>query len=197
MMPPPIPARPRSGSRSAREATGGARGRDGEVITRIRRGDGQGWYTGEFDIPTHLLNPNFVPRGVRTSCLGKPDPENYNKAYQQGFRPCRAKDYPGLFLDKHGDDILERDGIMLMEQPIQLAQEALDEERMAAQELREVQTEAFGSRKLPKGFKRGYLGRNRDGSSMDARKSVVRDDPEPTPRSMRPSYEYAGPGDDE
>ncbi len=196
-MPPPIPAAARGARRSARETTGGVRGRDGEVITRARRGDGAGFFTGEFDIPEHLKDPRYIVRGVRTSCLGKPDPANYNSAYQQGFRPCTAKHYPGVFLDKTGDDVLERDGIMLMEQHVELAQEALDEEYLAAQELREIQTEAFGSRKLPKGFKKGYLGRNRDGSTMDARKLVVRDDPVPTPKSLRPVYEYAGPGDDD
>lgn len=194
---PPVPPKP-AARRSARAATGGVRGRDGEVLVRARRPDGQGFFSSEFEIPEHLIDPRFIVRGVRTSCMGKPDPANVNAAMQQGFRPCTAKHYPGAFLDKTGDQVLERDGLMLMEQPVEFAEQAAMENRMDAEELRQVQAEAFGGRALPKGFDKGYLtSRQRDGSQADGRKFVRREKPVASPKEFRPSYDYAsGPEDD-
>jgi hypothetical protein len=169
-------------------------GRDGEIVSRSRI---SGYHQSELEIPEHLRDPRYDLQWARTSCFGKPDPANINLLKSQGWREVHPKSYPGLFPDMKDRHCFERDGLMLMERPIQLTHEALAEQHQDALELRQIQTEAFGNRKLPRGFDEGYVARNRDGSSMDARRKIVRERPVASPRELRPAYEYAGPGEDE
>jgi hypothetical protein len=169
-------------------------GRDGEALARSRI---TGYHASELDIPEHLRDPRYDLQWCRTSCFGRPDNANINLLKSQGWREVHPKNYPGVMPDMQHKHTIERDGLILMERPMQLTQEAVAEQHADALELRQVQTEQFGNRKLPRGFDEGYMARNRDGSSMDARRKVVRDRPTPSPRELRPAYDYAGPGDDE
>lgn len=164
-------------------------GRDGEVLQRARI---DGSFVNEFEIPEHMRDPNWDLQWVRTSTIGKGDPSNVNMMMEQGWRPVTHKHYPNIFPDLKGQTHIERDGLMLMERPMSLTQQAIAEDRRSAIELRQVQAEAFGERPLPDGFDKG--GRSRDGR-FDASKKLRRT-LEQTPRELKPTYEYATAGDD-
>jgi hypothetical protein len=172
-----------------RPADGQVRGRSGEILTRGRT-SGSGYFS-EFDIPEHLRDPNWDLIWGRQSVHGKPDPANINMLHDNGWRPASRENYKSVMPDLQQGGIIERDGLILMERPMALSHEALDEARRDALELREVQTEAFGGRKLPKGFDKGYYARNRDGTAMDGRKNIKRGEFERAPKELRPAYEYA------
>lgn len=170
---------------------GEAIGRSGEILTRNRvSGDG---YVNEFEIPESARDPNFDLYWARTTTHGKPDPANINELYDNGWRPASPKNYSRVMPDMAGKEVIERDGLMLMERPWALSQQAFDEQQQLAVELREIQTEAFGNRKLPKGFDKGR--RSKDGK-FNASKILNRS-LEQAPKEARPTYEYASPGDDE
>lgn len=175
--------------------SGQAFGRDGEIITR-RRALGDDGVMSPFDIPEAMRDPNFELRAVRASTHGKPDPANINAAMEAGFRPVRKKHYPGIFGDITGDDApIERDGLILMERPATLGDEALAEDYEAALDLRQASSQSFGSRRLRKGFEKG--GRSTDGK-YDASKRIERGTPEiAVGNAYKPKLTPAGPGDDE
>jgi hypothetical protein len=174
---------------------GEALGRDGEIITRHRT-LGDGAMVSEFDVPEHLRDPNWEVQAVRTSVFGKPDPQAMNEALRDGFKPCRRADYPGMLPDLGPNaKTLERDGLMLMERPRKLANEALADHVQAAVNLRRDQGEAFGERKLAKGFEKG---RQSGDGRFNAGKQIKRGKPEvAVGNAYAPERQYAGPGDDE
>lgn len=168
-----------------------AYGRDGEILTRNRvSGDG---YVNEFDIHESARDPMFDLYWARTSCHGKADNANINELYDNGWRPASPKNYEKVMPDMKDKGAIERDGLMLMERPWKLSQQALDEQYQVAVELREIQSEAFGKRKLPKGFDKGR--KAKDGN-FNASKMLNRTN-EPSPKAAKPEYTYATPGEDE
>jgi hypothetical protein len=164
--------------------------RDGEVLTRQRLSGGG--HVNEFDIPEHARDPIYDLQWVRTSCHGKPDQANVNHHMDNGWRPAAPKFYPQVMPDQRNANVIERDGLMLMERPKVLTEQALAEQHQDALELRNIQTEAFGNRKLPKGFREGYKSKYGDG-----RKKVERGEFYRAPAETRPQYEYAGPDSDD
>jgi len=168
---------------------GQVRGRNGEVLTRNRvSGDG---YVNEFDIPESALDPEWDTYWARASCHGKADAANLNELYDNGWRPASPKNYSRVMPDMKGKDSIERDGLILMERPMSLSQQALDEQRALAVGLREMQGEVFGTRPLPNGFDAGRKSRN---GKFNASKILNRS-LERAPREAKPAYEYAGADD--
>ncbi len=166
-------------------------GRNGEILTRNRvSGDG---YVNEFDIPESFKDPDYDLYWARTSTHGKADQANLNELYDNGWRPAAPKDYAKIMPDMAGKATIERDGLMLMERPWKLSQQAIAEERETAIRLREIQGEAFGGRKLAKGFE---AGRKSSNGKFNASKILNRG-LERAPAETRPQYEYAGPDDSE
>lgn len=191
--PPPVkrpPGRPR-GRPVVRGSDGAIRGRSGEILTRSRI-SAHG-FVNEFDIPDAVRDPSWDLYWARSTCHGKPDQANINALYDNGWRPASPKNYPRILPDQIGKESIERDGLILMERPMALTQQSLAENYQDALDLRVMQAEAFGSRKLPRAFAQGT--RSRDGK-FDARKTLVREAPQPAPRETRPAYEYASPDDD-
>ncbi len=166
-------------------------GRNGEILTRNRvSGDG---YINEFDIPSSVIDPDWSLHWARTSCNGKADNANINELYDNGWRPASPKNYEKVMPDMRGKETIERDGLMLMERPVRLTQEAIEEQHQAALELREIQGEAFGKRKLPNGFEKGRkAGKGNFNASKILNRTV-----EQAPKEARPQYAYATPGDDD
>lgn len=166
-------------------------GRNGEILTRNRvSGDG---YRNEFDIPEDARDPDYDLYWARSTTHGKPDPANINELYENGWRPASPKNYRRVMPDMASRETIERDGLILMERPMKLSMQALEEQRQIALELREIQSDAFGNRKLPQGFDKGR--RSRDGK-FNASKMLNRT-LEQAPKEARPTYEYATPGDDD
>jgi hypothetical protein len=170
---------------------GEIRGRNGEILTRNRvTGDG---YINEFDIHPSAIDPGWSLHWARTSCHGKADNANVNELYDNGWRPASPKNYERIMPDMRGKEVIERDGLMLMERPSALTHEALEEYHQAAVELREIQGEAFGQRKLPKGFDKGRKARDGNFNASKILNRTV----EQAPKEARPQYAYASPGDDD
>jgi hypothetical protein len=167
------------------------RGRSGEILTRTRV-SAHG-FVNEFDIPHEARDKDWDLYWARSTCHGKPDQANINALYDNGWRPASPTNYPRILPDLAGKATIERDGLMLMERPMALTQQSLAENYQDALDLRTMQAEAFGSRKLPRAFAQGT--RSRDGK-FDARKMLNREAPQPAPREARPAYEYASPDDD-
>ena len=187
-MPPPKPGRP---VKRAEMRNGEVRGRNGEILTRNRvSGDG---YVNEFDIPQAARDPDYDLHWARVNCYGKADNANINELYDNGWRPASPKNYTRVMPDMHDKQVIERDGLMLMERPWSLSNEAFQEQHAVAMELREIQSEAFGKRKLPKGFDKGR--KARDGN-FNASKMLNRT-LEQSPKEAKPQYAYASPGDDD
>jgi hypothetical protein len=170
---------------------GAVRGRNGEVLTRSRI-SAHG-FVNEFDIPESARDKEYDLYWARSSCHGKPDQANINALYDNGWRPASPKNYPRILPDQAGKQTIERDGLILMERPWALTEQSLAENLQDALDLRTMQAEAFGSRKLPRAFGKGM--RSKDGK-FDARKMLNREAPQPAPREARPTYEYASPDDD-
>lgn len=171
--------------------SGEAIGIDGQIVSRSRALAG---YHSEFDFPPHLIPDGFSAQWVRTTCHGKPDNANYNHHYSQGWRPAPSKIFASAFPDIADGDRIERDGLILMLRPTTLNDEALAEQHASALELRQVQSEAFGHRKLAKGFEEGRV--SGDGR-FNASRKVNREGYYKAPAEAKPQLQYATPGDDD
>lgn len=168
-----------------------ARSRTGEVLTRQRVSSGS--FINEFDVHERDRDPEWATQWVRTSCHGKPDPGNVNAYHDNGWRPVSPKNYPNTMPDQRGGNSIERDGQMLMERPMQLHEEGLAENRADALKLRNVQAEAFGDFKKPKGFSDGRV----SGDGRYDNRKVVNRTLEGSPTALMPKHSYATPGDDD
>lgn len=174
---------------------GQALGRDGEILNR-RRTLGESGITSEFDLDENDRDPRWERRAVAASVFGKPNTKVLNEAYDAGYRPVLKKHVPNSFRDiTNPEQPIERDGLILMERPIQLGEEALADQYEEAVSLRQVQTENFGGRKLPRGFDKGRVS---DDGRFDAGKRVTRGQAETAVgNAYKPKLEHAGPGDDD
>lgn len=81
------------------------------------------------------IDPSRIPAGQsyewkRVTFVGMEDKEHQIDTYENGFRPVPADRHPEVagVNAKHGERI-ERAGLVLMERPIELRQEALKEDR--------------------------------------------------------------------
>jgi len=122
---------------------------------------------------------------MRVACTGKPDPANINACHENGWRPVSPQTMPGYMPDSAQSGYIERDGLRLMERPQVLTDEANEDERRDAAELRQAQTEQFGARKLPKGYIDGYAHKGKD-AGKQVRRAI-----EPSPIDLLPKREIA------
>jgi hypothetical protein len=141
-------------------------GRDGEVLSRARSTG----YRNDFDLPEHVREDGWDYQWVRQSCHGKPDPANVNAHMENGWRPAAGKRLTDHY--RAAGDHIERDGLILMERPQALTNEAIAEDRRNAVELKQAQAEQFGARKLPDGFDEGGIAGD---GRFDARRKIRRE----------------------
>lgn len=91
-----------------------------------------------------------IPKGMdyqwkRLSYLGKEDRENQIDTYENGFTPVPAQRHPELAgLDGAADGHIVREGLILVERPLELTHEARDEDQAAARALRKQQFRRLG-----------------------------------------------------
>lgn len=187
----PVAKRGRPVVRKTDLPSGSVVGRNGEILTRSRTS--ASGYVNEYDIPVSARDPNWDLYWARVSTHGKGDNANINALHDNGWRPASPKDYVRVMPDMRGKDVIERDGLMLMERPMELSRQSLAEDYGEAVDLRNISAETFGSRKLPTGFDKGRKSRK---GNFDASKKIVRGEYVQSPREARPAYEYAD-GDDE
>ena len=99
------------------------------------------------------IDPSAIPTGLsyewkRHTVYGKGDLSYDIKMREQGWLPVDASRHPELVPDGHTGAII-RDGLILMERPIELTQEALDEDRLLAKAAVDAKKQQLGQ--APKG----------------------------------------------
>lgn len=119
---------------------GEVRGRDGSVLTRSNRSNEQ---ADQFDVPAHMRERGWDLQWVRSSCYGKPDPANVQAHLENGWRAVPSERWPGYFHPADWKGAITREGQILMERPIELTQQAIQDGIAAAQRQRRNQSAAF------------------------------------------------------
>lgn len=151
---------------------GQAYGRDGKIVTR------RGGSDDPLEIPEYLKEDGWSYQWVAMSCYGQPFGQELNTMIRKGWdyvKPTsqvgKAFTYPGY--DK---DFIEVGGLVLMERPQSLTDEALEEMRMAtAQQYNQLMGKS-SDLSVPRGFEtRGKL--------------VKRNAPEAIPMDMVPKLD--------
>lgn len=127
------PGRPRKEEVALRAAA-----RSGPTRERKRKG-------GQLNDPFRVDN---IPPGTsyewkRVTTYGKSDPSYDILMREQGWEPVDASRHPELVAEGHKGAII-RDGLMLMERPVELTQEAQAEDRAAAREAVTVKKQQLG-----------------------------------------------------
>lgn len=89
-----------------------------------------------FNISDDHVPPGFTYEGKRCSVGGKTEGvlgnDNIRQAHQGGWRPVPAKRHPELCAVGYSGDTIVKEGLMLMERPTTLVEEAKHIERMEA-----------------------------------------------------------------
>jgi hypothetical protein len=94
------------------------------------------------------IDPSAIPNGMSyewktVTVYGKEDPSYNVFLREQGWEPVEADRHPDLVADGHKGPII-RDGLMLMERPIELTREAQEEDRATAQDIVNVKRQQMG-----------------------------------------------------
>lgn len=117
---------------------GGYKGRNGEIIYRNRVSDDA------LDVPEKYKLDGFDYQWVRASCYNEPDDANMMTSYEAGWRPVPQRAMPGFLGAKSdSDEAIIFKGLMLMERPMELTLEAMEENKAAAYRQLVAQHERF------------------------------------------------------
>lgn len=127
-------------------------GRDGKLLSRKRGGNADKFY-----IPQDIIPDGWSYEWKTESILGEPQTAHQMHMAENGWTPVMADRHPGLFMPNDYKGPIRRDGMVLMERPIELTQEARYEEQLAAQQLMNAQKEQLGLA-LPSGFDQRHPG---------------------------------------
>ncbi len=120
--------------------SGEVRGRGGEILARNNRNnDG----IDQFDVPAHMREKGWSLQWVRHSCYGKEDAQNVHIHMENGWRPVPANRWDGHFHPKGHQGGIIRDGMILMERPETLTDQAIQDGIRAAKSQRSRQSAAF------------------------------------------------------
>lgn len=99
------------------------------------------------------IDPAVIPHGISyewktETVYGANNPAYDGFMRNQGWEPVDAKRHPDMMPDGYKGPV-RREGLILMERPIELTREAMMEERMAANEAVQIKEEQLGN--APKG----------------------------------------------
>jgi hypothetical protein len=153
------------------------RGRDGQMLTRKRTNTGDKFHVDPRDIPE-----GWTYQWIAESVFLNSDKEVVSTVgfYENGWTPVPAQRHEGQFMPVGYKGHIRREGLILVERPKELTDEARDEEIAAAKNLIRTQNEQFQPR-LP-GARAGQRG-----TGLQARRSI-----EGLPPDIgRPQYEIA------
>lgn len=98
------------------------------IRERKRKG---GQLNNPFDIPAHMIPDGTSYEWKRHTVFGKGDPSYDILMREQGWEPVDGSRHPELVVEGHKGAII-RDGMILMERPASLTEEARAEERAMA-----------------------------------------------------------------
>jgi hypothetical protein len=139
---------------TARQAVRGdareIRDRQGNVL--VRRGSNDGKYD-PFKIPDDLAEKGWDRQWIRCSVIGQEDISNQVMHQENGWRPINADraGFRGRFMPHEYKGAIVKDGLMLVERPMALTEQAKDEDNRRLREQTRQQRENFGLA-LPSGF---------------------------------------------
>ena len=121
-------------------------GRNGKVLSRKR-----GNNIDKFHVPAHLIPPGWDYEWKRETILGQEDSAHMRSMSENGWTPVDASAHPGYFMADTYTGPIRRDGMLLMERPLELTKEARQEDYTAARNLMDYQRQQLGQM-LPRGF---------------------------------------------
>lgn len=161
----------------ARRGRATAIGRDGKVVSRKLTGS-----VDKFDLNAIGIRApdGWTYEWKRKSLVGMEDVDHLNGLAENGWTTVPAERHVTSFNFKSRTGEVVRDGMILMERPAELTQEARMEERMAARDQIMAQNAQYRAR-LPGGMSGEHPGVQQN----------VRTTYEPGAPDMRPNYQVA------
>ena len=127
-------------------------GRDGKALSRKRGGNVDRFY-----IPQNLIPEGWSYEWKRETIFGQEDTAHMMHMAENGWVPVQASAHPGYFMPEGYVGPIRRDGMILMERPIELTEEARREDVVNAKNLMQAQKEQLGL-SLPTGFSDRHRG---------------------------------------
>lgn len=121
-------------------------GRDGKILSRKR-----GSTTDRFFVPQNIIPDGWSYEWKSETIAGAENTAHMMHCAENGWTPVMAEAHPGLFMPNDYKGPIRRDGMILCERPIELTQEARQEESEAARQLTRAQKEQLGLA-MPEGF---------------------------------------------
>lgn len=101
------------------------------IRTRKRKG---GTLVDKYAVPPGLIPAGMSWEWKTETVYGQADTSYMAFMREQGWEPVMADRYPGVFNEDSYHGPIRRDGLLLMERPIELTREAMAEERAAARD---------------------------------------------------------------
>jgi hypothetical protein len=162
-------------------------GRDGEVLTRKRNQT-----TDPFHVPEEWKPDGWEYEWKAYSVYEQVQQSHMNNMQENAFRPVPASRYPGKFMANGYEGPILRDGLMLMERPVPLGEEARAEEITKATRQMQNQREALQlSRQGPL-----HQGISEDGSRYAGAGAQVRQEIAPELEVAQPVHQVVEEGEE-
>jgi len=154
-------------------------GRNGEVLSRQSTMDQT-----EFHVPDEIVPDGWTYQWNAINVAGEPQNYNMLNKYKNGWRPVPASRHDGLFMPLGYSGAIEIKGLRLEERPSQLTQDAMNEERRAAQKQMADQVSQLRLSGKPGGLPTGFADQGYRGTAAQIRQTY-----EPAPAGLRPILE--------
>lgn len=190
------PQRPPMRSAGERLPDGTFQGRNGAILTRSNRSNEQ---ADQFNVPERFKEPGWDYQWIRTSCMNKPDPAHVNANLENGWTPVQASQMPGAFMPSGHNGAIERDGLMLVERPLAMTEQAVQDGIRAAHGQRHRQQATFkdvGAVLAEAGSAGSYEVSTAESDPRGYAKAGVRREIVGSPTSLYPARQYSGLDDD-
>lgn len=127
-------------------------GRDGKVLSRKR-----GTNIDRFYVPTNIIPDGWDYEWKAQSTLGQENSAHMMHMSENGWTPVPASRHSGMFMPEGYEGPIIRDNMILMERPMELSEEARQEDIAAARALVNYQRQQLGQQ-LPSGFSGDHAG---------------------------------------
>lgn len=152
-------------------------GHDGVILSRKRSGN-----TDPYAIPPHVIPTGWDYQWNTYTVAGQEAVDSQILMAENGWRPVPAERHAGMFMPEGYKGVILRGGLRLEERPIQLTQEARQEEyEKAVGQVNDQNAQLFGEKNFGRGFeKRSFAGRSRaEGEGVRQSIDVAADAPRP------------------
>ena len=167
---------------------GEAIGRNGKIVRRASVTDDGNKY----DVPEHIilahLEDGFTLEWKRVEVLGKEERTYVAQTARGGWEPVVAEKWPGQFLPEGATGAIVVDGLMLMERPTVLTQQAIAEDKAQARNAANAQRDKLGIKGLPAGYE-DHTHPNQRGNAGLQRANYVKQSVERVD-TAKPKYNY-------